>query len=460
MRIFIVLAAVYVVLVIYGGIAAAQDAEDPIAVQVSHWEIQGLEGTQKVSQNPENCVMSADYDNDLRVTFKATGKRLTALRLESLSPTQNINNFRGFIGLGVGKNSYALQSQIENNQLDASLLNVPNLAEKMQDATVFRLKLGTQNTYFALQSFGVAYNNLLVCMGVMPTKTFKVVDHAIGLPRPPVEAPKVNMPATPVEKVEAASLDGEMLNDMTVEEIEAAVEGLANKVDAPQSLLPQDDETRAETEEPADDKKDNVVDANVDLDSPEWRGFKGDRLSAVLKKWASQKGVKTHIALDNDPILAKDVVSTGSFEVAVNTLLEQAGLSNGASALVKNKDGRVTHVAGKRSAVLQSQSRQAMYGQTIDRWRALQGSDLRKVLMQWTAKQNVDFVWNAPETYLVRQSLKTTNKFEEALALLLNQYKGEPTRPVAQLNKDPQTGRMSLVVNTHRDRPKTASLDR
>jgi hypothetical protein len=391
MRIFLFLAIFYTAIVIYGGVLSAQnlpkEIDDPIVLQTSSWQTRGLEGVQAVSQTPENCVMSADYDNDVRISFKATGRRLTALRIESTGSEQDVGQFLGFVGFGVGKNSYALQSNLVDNRLDASLLTIPNIVKKLQDSTVFRLKLGTQNTYYALQAFDEADLN--------------------------------------ISKSDDKPL---ILSDSIINE------------NAQDSLGEKD----------LKDEKSNVFKGNeVKPVLPEWRAFKGDSLSSVLRKWSKKQGIKTHIALDLDPVLSKDISSNGSFEMAVNSLLAETGQKSNTSALVKNAEGRVTHVAGNRSAVLGSQAKRHYHGTTISRLRALQGTDLRNVLRQWSAKNNVELVWNAPQTYMVRQSVKTTFSFEEAVSLLLNQYKGQSMRPVAQLNKDPETGVRTLIINSH-----------
>lgn len=463
MRFLFALIIVYAAIIVFGGVANANKAEDAIAVQTTGWSIMGLNGAQEVSLNPENCLMQTQYDNGVQITFKATGKKLTALRIQSMQSGMDLQNFVGFVGLGVGKNSYALQSKTTNGQIDATLLTVPNLVKKLKDATVFRLKLGTENTYFALQGFDDGYHRLMVCMGLMPTKTLQVVDHAKGMPRPPIATPQVNgdtvMPSEPIEVVQAMEL-GELLpmemdaTDGDVSPLEIVENDIDVNDDAaitmPTPITPQPKmDNNADAPSVFDDaeKVIETVDAKPS-DLPEWRAFKGQKLSSVLIAWSEQQGIETHIAMDRNPVLTKDIVSNGSFEMAVNTLLKQTGVANGASAIVKNGDGRVTHVAGYQGGSMIN--KQASSNNGAARWRALQGSDVRKVLMQWSAKEDVDFVWDAPEIYLVRQSLKAVASYEDAVALLLNQFNGQPTRPVAQLNRDPDTGRTSLIIKTNR----------
>ena len=464
MRILIALLTIYVALLVASGVASAQDSapETPIALQTSPWDIVGLAGKQEVSATPNSCAMQTTYDNGLKITFKATGKRLTAMRLETVQGQLIPDGFVGFVGLGVNKNSYAVQSQMSDGRIDSTLLTVPNLADKLSEATVFRIKLGMENTYFALQGFAEAYHRLLVCMGIVPTKTLKVVDDSRDTPRPPMNnAPQINpvsgMPANPVADVEADSLtmadadtNAQPLMPTPLVDETVAVDDV-NEVDATREEkggTVVDEIAADDTTIPAQ-KPETLETPGADL--PEWRALKGQTLSSVLTEWSDKEGVKTHIALDRDPVLTKDIISNGSFEMAVNNLLSQTGMAANTSAIVKNGEGRVTHVAGYQgSALRKTLGLKQSEENTVERWRALQGTDLRKVLMQWSSKAGVEFVWDAPETYLVRESVKAVADYEEAVALLLNQFKSMPTRPTAQLNQDPDTGRKSLIIKTYR----------
>lgn len=461
MRFLLFLAALYMAMIVYGEVAAAND-EAPIALQISPWIIGGLKGVQEVSTTPEQCRMQADYDNGLRLTFKATGKKLTALRVESPSNTVNLSKVRGFVGLGINKNSYALQSKYQPNgnggQIDATLLAVPGVADKLMDAKLLRLKLGVENHYFALQGVDDAYHRLLVCMGIRKTKMLKVVDDSRKTPSVPVVSGYENlpqtMPAEPIHLVDQATLeeglDQESLAetpDVTISpeaadaaaEAETGTEVVAGNEGA--GLAIQDEIGTQETAEIA------TMPAKQPA-LPQWRAFKGETLSQALRKWADIAGVKTHIALDSDPVLTKDIVMNGSFEMAVNTLLKAGGGNNTMpSAIVKNADGRVTHVAGYQGAAMIGG---AVAGKPTERWRALEGTDLRKVLKRWSMKEGVEFIWDAPESFLIRESVKTTTGYEQAVSLLLGQFSGQSVYPLAQLNTDPDTGKKYLIIKTGR----------
>jgi hypothetical protein len=430
MRLMLFLLTFYTALVIYSVVAVADD-EDPIAIQVSDWSVAGIDGVQDVAANPDHCAMYADYDNGFRLEFKATRERLTALRILTTDKTNTVLNIKGFVGMGVGKNSYALQSRHENGRIDASLLTVPNLAEKLKEATVFRMKLGVRNYYFALQGFDEGYHRLMVCMGIREPKTIQVVNQESAVPRapstPPIEqktSNEIEMPADPIDVVDAVALESFQASDNLVE-------GVEGKEDSAQAVSDRDDSESATANE------------------RQWTAKKGQTLSEILKDWAGIAGVNTHFAMSSNPALSRDITTNGSFEVAVNALLNEVGAGDSkTTAIVKNAEGRVTHIAGYQGGTLKGVEDNPSQG--TNRWRALQGTDLRKVLKRWSIKNNVDFVWQSPETFLLPKSMKANVGYNQAVALLLSQFEGQPVRPVGQLNIDPDTGQKSLIVKTSR----------
>lgn len=447
MRIFVFLVAVYTAFIVFGVVSARAADEDPVARQISpFWDITGITGTQTVGQNPESCAMETAFDNGFHLVFKAKGERLTALRVLSTDQSNRILKIKGFVGLGIGKNSYAVQSRFDNGQIDASLLTVPHLADKMMDATVLRLKLGVKNYYFAIQGFAEGYQNLMVCMGLRPTKTLKVVDES--RPQPSQFAPVTTGNTVISPRPPLADMPAEPVVDVNVEDLQIAAADQPLPMPAAEPVITMADEKDGDTTLVVDEPATEIVAPELS----QWTATKGEKLSAVLAKWGEQAGVKTHMALDTDPVLKKDIAVNGSFAVAVNALLNETGTSGGrgASALVRNDQGRVTHIAGYRGGIgARQQAAEAVDG--YERWRALEGTDLRKVLLRWSNKMGVDFYWESPETYLLPRSLKTTEDFDKAVALLLAQFEGQSVRPVAQLNIDPQTGKKALIVKTHRE---------
>lgn len=533
MRFLLLLVSVYVALVVFGNMAFAQH-DDKVALPVSAWLVgpAGVDGLVQSSGTSGDCIMQNEYDNNIRVTFKAKDGKLTALRLNETAPVNVLNNVRGFVGLGIGKNSYALQSRMIDKQLDATLASVPSMAEKMMAISAFRLKLGVNNVYFSTEGFADGYRRLLNCMGFRQPQKLQVVDTTKQLPQEAFTKSEGNMPAEPVGEVEQYVLDDSEIQIKSVEQggkdvplamalpmivpsdyvftmdkgtnpmakvtweegglwmttLEKAVQPLGYKVfirakeirivppgtdrivaeaetpapttetvetagnDTPRAPVTNDvtvadaapqDIIQPQTDSPKTDAS-NAVNVPV---APNWYAAQGRKLSEVLHEWGQREGVNTHIALDSDPVIPQDITVNGSFEMAVNHLLKSVGYGSVMpSAIIKNKDGRITHVAGYQGRSLVGRADGRYEGAKIERWRALEGTDLKHVLSQWSVKEGVDLIWDLDQRFLIKESVKTTVEYPEAVSLLLAQYSGQKTRPVAQLNRDPDTGKTVLIV--------------
>lgn len=520
MRFLFLMVSAYVALIIIGNLAFAQ-AENTVALPEGAWLVgpAGVDGMIQASGSPEDCVMQADFNNGLRVTFKATDGQLVALRLNETRSVGILERVRGFVGLGLGQNSYALQSRMEDGQVDSTLMSVPDMAKKMMTLSMFRLKLGFDNVYFSTEGFGDGYKRLLICMG-QAVKTLPVVDETQQpeAPAATLQNAENTMPADPVEAVEQLVLDNAEMELKAVGQggrnvplamalpmivpadytftMDGGVNPMAEvtweagdlwMTTLQKAVMPYDykvfimaDEIRiapqgAERQTPQAETMiaKAVVAAEKQLPAvkeaappqaaapspqqpqqqpqspqePLWTAAKGSRLSDVLKDWAAREGVKAHIGLEADPVLTDDIAISGSFEAAVNHLLKTVGHGSlTPTALVRNAQGRITHVAGYRTGRFAGSPGAALEPDDFDRWRALEGTDLKNVLRRWSIKEGVDFIWDIDQSFLIRQSVKTTADYPEAVALLLSQFEEQAIRPVAQLNKDPQTGKTALIV--------------
>ena len=178
-----------------------------------------------------------------------------------------------------------------------------------------------------------------------------------------------------------------------------------------------------------------------------WSADKGERVQVVLKRWAKKAEVNTEIDLDNDPILRKDFVAIGPFELAVNGLLQDVALNSVVkpSAVIQYGDEKATHGLGYEGGLMPIP---VMNESQPNHWRALQGTNLRKVLQRWSAEEGVNFVWDTDQQFYVPQSVKATTDFADAVSLILSQFQGQPIRPKAILNFDPETKSKALVIQS------------
>ena len=82
-------------------------------------------------------------------------------------------------------------------------------------------------------------------------------------------------------------------------------------------------------------------------------------------------------------------------------------------------------------------------------WKAPRGASARDVLNLWSQDAGVQMIWHTYDDYDVVKNIKLEGTYEEAIAVLLNQYVRNYIRPVGNLHIDPQTGQKTLVVMTH-----------
>jgi hypothetical protein len=429
MRLIITCVSAYIALLIYGFTAMAQD-DEPLSLPVSQWSVN------KVFKDngfpTRECVMTTSFDNGMEIAFKGKGERLSALRIKDVSGSVS-SKVSGFVGLGLGKNSYGLQSRSMAGQVDSSLLTVAHVADKIVSENMFRLKIGGENYYFSGVGFEQAHDELLTCLGRKNLKTLKVVsDDIIRLPRTPKA--NLDMPAEPVDVVVAEPVDVMKVDEPVVKQIQSNEKEddgiIANH--GPESLLTPE------------------ISGKSDGDKPlaEWVASKGQKVSMVLGEWGAKEGVNVAVQLDNNPVILEDFAFDGSFSDAVNKLINDnmEWVGTRPTAVLKSGQGVETQLTGYKDDGRVKNVRSGKNTYDDYRWRALEGTNLRKVLQQWAKRENVGFVWQADQTFLIRESVKSTTEFPDAVASLLAQYEDQSIRPIAQLNTDPKTGEVSLIV--------------
>lgn len=167
-------------------------------------------------------------------------------------------------------------------------------------------------------------------------------------------------------------------------------------------------------------------------DQFKWQAKKGERLSDVLARWADQSGVKIKWQADDDPKLNANIATDLPFEQAVSVLMES----------LRQGGGESFYASLKQDATDVSLAKQDRVGD----WRALLGMDLESVLENWSEKAQVELVWQLETPYRVQKEYRERASYAEAVSELLGQYKDLKKRPVAQLNVDPATGQLALIV--------------
>jgi len=372
---------------------------------ISNWDVE--EFTRENGFPTGECIMRADYDNDLEITFKGKNGQLSAVRIRDLSGGKASIN--GFSSLGLGKNSYGLQSRSKPGQIDASLLTVPAPAQKIMDLGEYKLRISKQDYSFDAGEFAYAYYELMKCTGYENAKTLSVVSQPRSRTTPLKKA--VNVPSLPAEPI-----------DLVVEQ------DIDVQPTAQAAPIVQEPENK---------------DSSLQLQT--WIAFKGGTVSSALKDWASQAGVNANIDLLNDVTLKEDIRVFGSLDVAVDQLLERTMGTNKPFAMIEDRNGELATISDVDLGV--SAQKFSEKSVSTNNWRALQGVDLRKLLKRWSAREGIGFVWIADQSFLVKETLKSETNYNNAVEQLLSQFDSQAVRPVATLNVDPKTNMKTLIVN-------------
>lgn len=191
------------------------------------------------------------------------------------------------------------------------------------------------------------------------------------------------------------------------------------------------------------------IDENLSVRMETWTANKGDKLSSVLETWANKANVKPEINLANDVALDRDFKIFGPLDIAVNQLLNDTLGKNASSAYLENSKGNITKISEINMANNSTKALKPIDNKPVEmvKWRALQGTDLRKVLKKWSSDENVDLIWDADQTFLIKKTMKTMSDYNGAVAILLSQYSNQGVKPKGTLNVDPKTGRKSLVIS-------------
>ncbi len=138
------------------------------------------------------------------------------------------------------------------------------------------------------------------------------------------------------------------------------------------------------------------------------------------------------------PAPAPEKIAWFSSRQLPQTRVEEASIEAPRDGLVKiamNQDGTA------RTEELLAED--APVGQ---KWKALEGANIRHVLQQWAQMEGTKLVWDNSDAFAVLQSLEIRGPFHSAVKNLLDQYQDNQVRPVATLHVDPGSGEKTLVV--------------
>ncbi len=454
------------------------------------------DANEKFEPEERGCSMINEYENGMIIGLHARKEGVVGMtvdvRREAYSVGQRYNT-----ALGLGQDSYRLLAEANTpSTLSLDLKPAGKVAQRLTGLGTFRLQIDRISQHFSTAGFTEGLKRLQDCMGGVLTKPVPVAGTQAaraalenGGEAPTDEetqvatemfetAPQPADAAVPVAATVGVDNDGtatpvamalpmmvptgyryvlqgvnpsqkiswkagpdwrEVLTKaLAPHNMVMAVEGnvvriRSSSVDA---LIKSGDAEKVES------KQDAAVET--------WTAAKGQTLSEVLADWGGREGVNIDFEAPNDPVFTRDIVIKGSFEEAMKqALLETAGEGEKAPVAIYQSpvvpDGApAPKKEDQQKAEKQSPEKQA--AAKPQEWRGLEGAELRDVLKDWGKRANVDIMWMMDQSFELKKSVKYKGSFEEAVAQVLGQYEDDKIHPKAQLNRDPDENRTTLIV--------------
>lgn len=199
-----------------------------------------------------------------------------------------------------------------------------------------------------------------------------------------------------------------------------------------------------------------VPEAKKDPSAPAvFSATKGETVNEVLTRWGAQADTDLDVNLQRDYFLSKDVTVQGDLDLAVEQVLRQfddlpskprMDSGEGEGSETASADNAPTPIVPPAAPAAPSEQEKRLG--LVSNWNAVQGTSLRAALSNWARQAQMTLVWQSTEDSTVPRNVTGTRKLEDALDTLLSQYDDAPgDKPNIQINRDPDTGQMAMLVD-------------
>lgn len=456
--------------------------------------------TEKFNADERGCSMINEYENGMIIGLHARKAGVVGLtvdvRREAYSVGEKYNT-----ALGLGQDSYRLVSVANTpSTLSLDLAPAGKVAQRLTGLGSFRLQIDRISQHFSTAGFTEGLKRLQDCMGGVLTKpvpvagtkaarvalenggkaptdeTTEVAEEVAEIQPEPTDAPAASdgAPTVGVDSDGSATPIAMALPMMVPTGYKYVLQGInpsqkiswkagpdwrevVNKSLAPHDLVMAVEgktvrvRPRIMEEWIKQQKGGESAGAATAANAPagqSWTASKGQTLSEVLGEWGGREGVNIDFETSQDPVLTRDVAFNGTFEEAMKQLLlETAGEGEKAPVAIYQSpvvpDGAPAPKKQDQPVIAKAPPEQKAKPQE---WRGLEGAELREVLKDWGKRANVDIMWMMDQSFELKKSVKLKGSFEEAVAQVLGQFDGEKVHPKAQLNRDPDENRSTLIV--------------
>ncbi len=398
--------------------------EEYISVIETPWALQQSRAGRIIANN--DCMISGVYESGLEVSLIAKDDRSGIIRFTDV---QDRAMFSGFVSLMVGQKQYKLQAKVTPNRVDAILNNISSVSDLIASEQSFSLIIDDKVFEFESETFVEANDDFAACQDTGRLTTLKIVDTT----RPEL---------TPIEAEKPAEKMLETIKVAPIKTVEPHPETVDEPIVLMPSIKPAEDAIIDTIPEPPVHALENIEALKnaqtVKQDSYQWVAAKGEKAKKVIERWAKDAGMKTDISLDDTMVLTQDFSSNDALALAVQNLLKHESLDS--NAFVEQPQD-----AAEREA---KEIIQNFPVTPVRNYEVLRGGNLKPVLQRWSVQDNIRLIWDTDETFNIKQTAKFTGTYAEAIQSVLNQFKDDDKKPMAQLNLDPETKSWSLIVKS------------
>lgn len=481
--------------------------ESPILSPKAAWLVGPSQASRLSAGDAFGCIALNQFSNDFIVGIHASNGEIMGLTVDTRQSVFKPDEVYP-IAMSLGNDSYALMGLGSTQSTIAiSLEEIPTFGYKASNVGVIRMVIGSSPMYLSTTGLRDGLARLQKCMEDKGAQTLKVANSTSG--KAVVQGIQANATGdilddglpenivpmaitNPGKNVPIALAITELIPSGHRFVIEGGVdpmmrisweagpvwfEVLSNAISAHGLYARLKDQVIIVTQTPPSAGEQVPMRKSASSMPAErvWEASQGESLEAIIYEWAQAAGVRTVVDLDTNYKLEQDFFYDGRFEDAVSLLMGRFESAEGGvaprsvlrrerrpmprfhSASLGAPSGlsRYSDMMGKPMPQLEElghlpgiyyNATPTQASTSARTWQALEGASLKDILRRWSRDSGVELVWNMDQMIELKESVKLQGSFTDAVAGVLQQYSTDEFRPVAQLNKDPETRQQILII--------------
>jgi len=438
------------------GTALAQ-SETPVFTPAGGWtvgstELSNVRGLQSMKLP---CVLSTEYDNGFVVRFSGGGGQLLAMAVDFRQNVfQKGRKYTAMVSLGDTYVKQVNASAFTGSTLIFNLRPLKDFYGAVKQGNALEIDIDGNNMKFNLGQLSSAYKELEGCYAGGKAEPLKPMpgdmrSASIDSQMPPVAVPSVEakpLPQSFDEIVQNADADSTGPTPMPQQNQQMKVSQVTPRT--PDNIAPRANTvSRATTPAPAAPMPLAPIEPRT-VAAATWNAKAGEDIKIVLSRWAERAGYDLEWQSSQGGKVAQDMKLSGSFEDAVGQLMAENSAATGIDAHVETAQGAKKDIA--KASIPEPRPQAPAVKASIpalhDNWSAPAGANIQTILDQWASKAGVAIVWQSYMSVAVKKPVSVSGSFEEAVQTLLDQYSSDSSRPLGQLNIDPETGARTLLM--------------